>query len=550
MPKLRVAAALSAPVLATAAAAILLLGRGAAEPDPNAYSTHVLVSDAYLGAAGASLIEFAMIPGQANQAIVAGQGGLIHRVALDASFAPQPWGDVSDDVTFDGEEGLLSVAFAPDFTSTGRVYLYYTPGSPTPTVLSRYAATLTDLNEASEHPLLNIEEFADNHNGGHIAFDSDGYLYLSVGDGGGSGDPGDNGQALDTLLGKVLRIDPSGASGYAIPPGNPFNDGNGPIREEIFAYGFRNPWRMTVDPLTDDVWLGDVGQNLWEETDLVVAGGNYGWDCYEGDDEFELAGCPAPETMDFPRSVYSHSFGAAVTGGVVYRGTDMPELYGWYIYGDFYSGRIWAVDTESAGGPIQLLDSSFNLASFTLMPDGEVAIVTYNDGVLLLTKAEEDGDGVSTAVDNCPTVANASQQNSDSDPFGDACDNCPMVANAGQANADGDPFGDACDNCPAVATAWPAAVADADCDGYSNSHEADMGTDPNDPCGFTAGGSTPSETWPPDIVPTNTITIQDVLAMKPVFNGVSARHDLLPSGGTITIQDVLSLKPFFNLPCS
>jgi glucose/arabinose dehydrogenase len=453
----------------------------AADPQTDAYNTYPLVGDAYLGANGSSVIEFAMIPGQPNEAIVARQNGLIYRVALDGSFAPALWGNVSSKVTSGGEQGLLAVAFAPDFTTSGRVYLYYTPGSPTPTVLARYEATATDLNEASEEVLLDIEEFASNHNGGHIAFDSDGLLYLSLGDGGGSGDPNENGQDLTTLLGKVIRLDVSGASGYAIPAANPFDDGGGPVREEIFAYGFRNPWRMTIDPATDDVWLGDVGQGAWEEVDRVAAGGNYGWDCYEGAHDYEVtAGCPAFAATQAPRAEYSHSFGQAVTGGAVYRGDDMPELAGWYVYGDFYSGHIWAVNPGTADAPVHLMQAPFAVASFTLMPDGEIAIVSYSDGVYLLT-------------------------------------------------------------------------SDADGDGFTAAEESYMGTDPQDDCGFTAGGSTPSETWPPDFVPTNTITIQDVLALKPVFGQsvppASARYDILRGSG-ITIQDVLALKPHFGLTCT
>ena len=208
--------------------------QAAAAPTPGAYSTQPMIPAAYLGSAGSAVIELAMIPGRPNEAIVAQQTGYIWRVALDGSFAPALWGDVHTKVLYDqGEQGLLSVAFSPDFLSSGRVYLYYTPGSPTPTRLARYTATATDLNEASEEILLSIEEFAPNHNGGHIVFDNSGYLYLGLGDGGDGDDPQEKGQSLTTLLGKVLRIDVSGVTGYSIPPDNPFNDGGGPIREEI-----------------------------------------------------------------------------------------------------------------------------------------------------------------------------------------------------------------------------------------------------------------------------------------------------------------------------
>jgi glucose/arabinose dehydrogenase len=329
------------------------------------------------------VIEFAVIPGTTNQAIVASQNGKVYKVALDGSFAPQLWGDLSSKVTFGGEQGLLSVAFSPGFASDGRVYAYYTPGSPSDTKLSRFSATASDLNEASEQVLLSVHDFAPNHNGGHIAFDNSGYLLLSLGDGGGGGDPEDNGQDLTSLLGKVLRLNVSGAGGYTIPSGNPFSGDGGPVREEIFAYGFRNPWRMTVDPATNDVWLGDVGQGSWEEVDRVVAGGNYGWDCYEGNHSYEPAGCPA-SGFQAPIAEYDHSWGQAVTGGGVYRGGSMPELAGWYVYGDFYTGHIWSVKPGAA--PVHLMKAPFAVASFTLLPSGEIAIVSYDGAIYRLSR--------------------------------------------------------------------------------------------------------------------------------------------------------------------
>jgi glucose/arabinose dehydrogenase len=359
-----------------------------ASPVPEDYGTTPILSPNYLGDANNALIEFALIPGEPDQAIVASQEGHIYRVSLSGAFPPDLWGDLSGLADSGGEEGLLSVAFSPTFTDDDRVYAYYTPGCNDPclpTVLARFQATVDDLNEQSHEILLQIEDFAGNHNGGHIAFDSANYLYLSLGDGGGGSDPQETAQDRSRLLGKVLRLDVSGESGYAIPSGNPFNDGSGPLREEIFAYGFRNPWRMTIDPFTDNVWLGDVGQGRWEEANRVIAGGNYGWDCYEGFQVYESEGC-GQTGFQFPRAAHDHGNGRqAITGGVVYRGDDMPELYGWYVYGDFYSGEVFALDTTSDSPPIRLFDSDMAIASFTLLADGEVAIVTYGDGVLRLT---------------------------------------------------------------------------------------------------------------------------------------------------------------------
>jgi glucose/arabinose dehydrogenase len=350
-------------------------------PSPDVYFTAPLVSDTYLGSIG-GVIEFAIMPGSANVAIVASQGGKIYKVTLDGSGSPQLWGDLSGKIVTGGEQGLLSVAFSPGFPGDGRVYVYYTKSGRN--VLSRYSANATSLNNGSEQELVSINDFAANHNGGHIAFDSARYLYLSTGDGGGGGDPEENGQDLTSLLGKVLRLDVSGSGGYAIPPGNPFNDGGGPVKEEIFAYGFRNPWRMTIDPPTDQVWLGDVGQGVWEEVDQVVVGGNYGWDCFEGSHSYESAGCGSG--FRNPRHEYDHSWGQAVTGGAIYRGNALPELRGWYVFSDFYSGHIWAVEAAGSGGSVHLGKVPYNVSSFTLLPDGELAVVSYDNGVYRLAR--------------------------------------------------------------------------------------------------------------------------------------------------------------------
>jgi glucose/arabinose dehydrogenase len=351
----------------------------AGPPVADGYSTTPLVAETGTDA----VIEFAEIPGAPGQAIVAGQGGMVHKVSLDGSSRPEPWGDLSDRITFSGEQGLLSVAFSPRFAQDGRVYAYYTPGSPEDTVLSRFTASTDGLDEGSEQVLLTVEEFAGNHNGGHIVFDNDEYLLLSLGDGGGGGDPTEAAQDLTRLPGKVLRLDVSAEKGYTIPRNNPFDDGAGPIREEVYAYGFRNPWRMTVDPATNDTWLGDVGQNAREEVNLVVTGGNYGWDCFEGSLPFEPGDCE--ETgYEGPVADYGRELGQAVTGGVVYRGSAYPELFGWYVYGDFYSGHIWAVKRGAV--PVHLLQAPFAVASFTLLADGEVAVVSYDDGVFRLSR--------------------------------------------------------------------------------------------------------------------------------------------------------------------
>jgi glucose/arabinose dehydrogenase len=370
---------------------------GSATPQADAYQLDTLLSAGYLGDAADPAIDLALMPGHPNVGILITQDGYLYRVALDGSVGIQLWGDIDDRVQSGGEQGLLAIAFSPDFVHDCRVYVYYTRGAPQPASLSRFTALPGGLDESSEEPLfdvgLNPERSDGNHNGGDLAFDSDGLLYLSSGDGGGQNDPDDRVQELNRTEGKVLRFDVSGATVYQVPAGNPFADGPGGNVDEIFALGFRNPFRFSIDPVSDKLWLGDVGGGLWEEVNLVQEGGNYGWDCYEGPNQNQFT----PEKCDqgpflLPYAQYNHDFGQAITGGVVYRGDDMPELYGWYIYADFYSGRIWAVNTEGSGGPAQLLNLGGNgnepagIASFTLGLDGEVYVVDYSDGIYKLAR--------------------------------------------------------------------------------------------------------------------------------------------------------------------
>lgn len=358
-------------------------------PQAGAYDAQQALPASYLGNAADAAIELALIPGRPNEAIVAGQSGYIYRVALDQGFAPQPWGDVRTLLDFGGEEGLLSFAFSPNYENDCRVYLYYTRGSPQPSVLSRFTATPTGgLNEASEEVLITTEQPYSNHNGGHIVFGNDGYLYLGYGDGGGGGDPENRAQNMTTNLGKMIRIDVSGASSYAIPSDNPFIDGAGGNRDEIYALGLRNPFRFTSDPVSGDIWIGDVGQRDWEEVDKLQKGGNFGWDCYEGPDEYDYtSGKCDGKTFVSPRAWYGHSGGnQAITGGVIYRGDDMPELYGWYVYADFYSGRIWALNPNVSSGEVLIGQTSINIPSFTLAADGEIYLVSYSNGIYKLAR--------------------------------------------------------------------------------------------------------------------------------------------------------------------
>jgi glucose/arabinose dehydrogenase len=341
------------------------------------------------------MTELAMIPGSNDEAVVALQGDQqIWRISLSGAFTPTLYGDLNAYVGGGGgEEGLLSVAFSPDFANDHRIYAYYTRGggSSLPTILARFQVVGNVMDTSVETVVIQIPDFANNHNGGRIAFGNDGYLYLSLGDGGGGGDPNENGQNPNTLLGKVLRLNVTGQATYSIPPTNPYVGVAG--ADEIFALGFRNPWRMSIDSFTGDAWLGDVGQGTWEEVDRVVNGGNYGWDCFEGNDPFESAGCDPPPPGGFrpPRAVYPNPGGgggapSAVTGGFVSRGPLLPELNGYYIYADFYDGRIWAANTLDSSAPIMLVDTPYLISSFAELPNGDLLVLTFNNAIYRLRR--------------------------------------------------------------------------------------------------------------------------------------------------------------------
>lgn len=334
-----------------------------------------------------NMLGFSTIPGMESQALILTQGGVIWRVPLSGGAPATVFGDVSDRVVnaTGFEEGLLGLAFSPGFPADGRVYLYYATGTPGPSVLSRFQVVDGALDTASEQVLLEVLQPFANHNGGQIAFGPDGFLYVALGDGGSGGDPQGNGQNLSTLLGSILRLDVSGDA-YSVPPDNPFVATPG-ARTEIYAYGLRNPWRFSFDRATGDIWAGDVGQNRWEEVDRIVAGGNYGWDVMEGFECFEPpAGCDTAG-LRLPRAAYAIGVDCSVTGGFVYRGPSMPELDGWYVYGDFCSGRIWAVNTADDSPPVLLAETGLPIASFGELSDGELLALTFENAVFRLQRS-------------------------------------------------------------------------------------------------------------------------------------------------------------------
>jgi glucose/arabinose dehydrogenase len=258
--------------------------------------------------------------------------------------------DIVRKVDSGGEKGLLGLAFHPDYQRNGYFYVNYTRSSPLQTVISRFKLSDDDPLRAdpkSEEILLTYAQPYSNHNGGKIAFGKDGYLYISAGDGGSGGDPGNNGQDRKEFLGKILRIDvnkPSGNKKYSIPPDNPFIGNKAGYREEIYAFGLRNVWRFNFDYETQQLWAGDVGQNELVEIDIIEKGGNYGWRIMEAQDCFKMPNCNK-DGLILP--VWSYRQGSAtgksVTGGFVCRDRNLPGLYGKYVYGDYVSGNIWAL---------------------------------------------------------------------------------------------------------------------------------------------------------------------------------------------------------------
>lgn len=268
--------------------------------------------------------------------------------------------DISSKVVYDdkqNEEGFLGMAFDPKYKENGHLYVYYTStAAPHLSVISRFTVSKENpdyVDPKTEVEILRIPQPFWNHNGGTLAFGPDGYLYIALGDGGAGGDPLGNGQKLDTLLGKILRIDvhqtsKDGKTNYSIPTDNPFVNKSG-ARGEIWAYGLRNIWRHSFDRKTGQLWAADVGQDLWEEIDLITKGGNYGWKDREGKhlftpkDQPQRPDTPTPAGMIDPIWEYSHDIGKSITGGNVYRGKELPELEGMYLYGDYVSGKLWAL---------------------------------------------------------------------------------------------------------------------------------------------------------------------------------------------------------------
>ena len=308
--------------------------------------------------------------------------------------------DLRDQVNDSGsEEGLLGLAFDPGFSANGHLYVYYSASDPRRSVVSRFSmdrdqdqdqdrAGYGGAEPQSELVLLEVEQPYRNHNGGQLAFGPDGYLYIGLGDGGSGGDPQGNGQNVTTLLGSILRIDVSNASAaepYRVPEDNPFWDDE-TARGEIWAYGLRNPWRFSFDPVTGDLWTGDVGQNRFEEIDLVVRGGNYGWNVLEGTHCFSpKTGCE-PAGTALPVLEYPINGGCSVIGGYVYRAAAIPSLAGAYVYGDFCSGKVSALryEEQAVTDNREIADTGHRITSFGVDRAGNLYVLTQRSGVFRL----------------------------------------------------------------------------------------------------------------------------------------------------------------------
>jgi uncharacterized repeat protein (TIGR03806 family) len=386
-------------------------------------------------------------PGDSTRWFVVEQAGRVLRFPNVTSPAPttSTFIDIRANVASGGELGLLGMAFHPDFPTDRRVFLSYTAGASGSRV-SRISSFLTmdgglTLDPASERVLLTLNQPEDNHNGGNIVFGPDGLLYIGFGDGGGGGDmhtqngPIGNGQSLKTMLGKMLRIDvgAQAATTYSIPSDNPFNGaakcGPGTNTQncpEIYAYGLRNPWRWSFDRQTGELWVGDVGQDSWEEVDLVAKGGNYGWRCREGRHSFgNQAGCPTSGLID-PVAEYGHSVGQSVTGGYVYRGPQTTPLRGRYVFADYVSGRLWTLLPDNTGAYVvtDLVTAGFNVSSFAQANDGELFLLNYAGGLYRVVFQPGAGGGI------IPTSLAATGCVDSSDPTRPASGLIPYSVNA------------------------------------------------------------------------------------------------------------------------
>lgn len=346
-------------------------------------------------------VDFQHAGDKSNRVFVVEQPGRIYVFSNDPAIkSKKVFLDIRNKVEDGGnEEGLLGLAFHPNYKSNGYFYVNYTASDPNRTVISRFKVSTTNPDQAdvaSEQVILTFDQPYSNHNGGQVTFGPDGYLYIGVGDGGSGGDPKGHGQNKSTLLGSILRIDvnkqedarlPEGqGKQYAIPPDNPFAKNTNGYREEIYAYGLRNPWRLSFDPITKKLWTGDVGQNAYEEIDIIEKGGNYGWNIMEGKHCYRPSNGCSTSGLKLPIWEYGRNEGISITGGFVYRGPTLPGLTGKYIYADYGTRKIWALDVTNMNRPVntELLEPDFNVASFGVDDKNEIFLCAFDGRIYKL----------------------------------------------------------------------------------------------------------------------------------------------------------------------
>ena len=341
-------------------------------------------------------------PGIPNKLFLAVKTGEIVIIDTATTSVPETeFLDISEKVNSTGnEEGLLGFTFDNHYMDNRFFYVYYSASKPRRSVISRFTAETDNLLKAipgSEKILLEVEQPYSNHNGGHLQFGLDGFLYIGLGDGGSAGDPLNNGQDLSTLLGSILRINvhtENTQTRYTVPMDNPFANNVEGFRGEIWAYGLRNPWKFSFDTNSGTLWAADVGQNKYEEINLIVRGGNYGWNEMEGsscyNNFWEISqneDCLKEEFVE-PIFTYPHDAGnCSVTGGYIYRGSQIEYLRGLYIYADFCSGRIWALEHDSKGNAVNtlLIDSNLAISSFAKDSKNELYVISYDGAIYRMT---------------------------------------------------------------------------------------------------------------------------------------------------------------------
>ncbi|MCG8428596.1 MAG: PQQ-dependent sugar dehydrogenase, partial [Chromatiales bacterium] len=369
--------------------------------DQPSQGTSIELVNTFPGITFSTPLVMAQPPGDSSRFMVAEKAGSI-RVVKDGVKLGTPFLDITSAISSGGERGLLGMAFHPNYASNGYFYLSYTDNSGD-SVISRFTVSANPdiASSASEQIILTLDQPYSNHNGGNILFGPDGYLYIGFGDGGSGGDPLNHSQDKSTWLGAMLRIDVDSGSPYTVPADNPYAGStcNQSARTgecpEIFAHGLRNPWRWSFDRSSGDLWAADVGQNAWEEVNIITSGGNYGWRCYEGTHAYNLSGCQAASAYDMPVVEYNHSEGYSVTGGYVYRGASIPSLQGTYLYANYGTGSIWGLPYYSSPGSTAtlLLNAYTNVLSFAEDHAGELYILA-TDGIIYRFQLSGGGNGV------------------------------------------------------------------------------------------------------------------------------------------------------------